>query len=236
MTATALLSRTFALFVAGGLVMAVGSASRTAEVRRQRWLKFAVFFAIVHGVLALAALGRVGVVALVVGVLASSTVEAVAAWRRMPPPRPAVLALLGMLVAAGSVAAGVLARPPAIAWLFLGCAAFDGFSQVIGQWLGRTPLAPRLSPAKTLEGALGGCLAAIAVAVWLRALPGRSPAESAGLGLAIGAASLAGDLAGSWAKRLAGLKDYSALLPGHGGVLDRFNSFLATMALVGTWM
>jgi phosphatidate cytidylyltransferase len=53
------------------------------------------------------------------------------------------------------------------------------------------------------------------------------------LGAGIAMAALAGDLASSWVKRRASLKDYAATLPGQGGFLDRFNSFIATGALIG---
>jgi phosphatidate cytidylyltransferase len=57
---------------------------------------------------------------------------------------------------------------------------------------------------------------------------------AAALGVSIGMVGLAGDLAASWAKRRAGLKDYSALLPGQGDFLDRFDSLLGALSLVGT--
>ena len=120
------------------------------------------------------------------------------------------------------------------AFLFLVTAATDGFSQVIGQLLGRHALAPNISPAKTIEGLLGGLVAAIVVALLLRELllPWPVPTTVA-LALGTGLAGLAGDLAASWVKRRAAIKDYSAALPGQGGILDRFDSLLGAMALVG---
>ena len=61
------------------------------------------------------------------------------------------------------------------------------------------------------------------------------PLRAAALGLLIGVTGLAGDLAASWVKRRAQLKAYSCALPGQGGFLDRFDSLLGTLALVG-WM
>ena len=76
----------------------------------------------------------------------------------------------------------------------------------------------------------------VLVALWLRDLPGYGVGRTVAVGAAIAVASLAGDLLGSWTKRRAGIKDFSSVLPGQGGVIDRFNSFVAAMALVGYWL
>jgi phosphatidate cytidylyltransferase len=65
-------------------------------------------------------------------------------------------------------------------------------------------------------------------------MPGASAWITAVLAVLTGLAGLAGDLAASWAKRRAGIKDYSAALPGQGGFLDRFDSLLGALAIMGT--
>jgi phosphatidate cytidylyltransferase len=152
----------------------------------------------------------------------------------MAVPRPQ--RLWWLFAGAGALSLWTAWRlPPAtFAFLFVVTATFDGFSQVVGQWLGRRRLVPRLSPGKTVEGLLGGLAAACAVAVLARQLVPLSAPFAAALGVAIGMAGLAGDLAASWVKRRAGLKDYSALLPGQGGFLDRFDSLLGALSFVGT--
>lgn len=110
---------------------------------------------------------------------------------------------------------------------------------VVGPWVsdagayfsglaaGRHRIFPVLSPAKTLEGSLGGLLAtAAAGALAGLLLPGLSPSTGTVLGLAISVSSQAGDLFESALKRILGLKDLGDLLPGHGGILDRIDSLL----------
>jgi phosphatidate cytidylyltransferase len=97
-----------------------------------------------------------------------------------------------------------------------------------GRALGRRLLAPAISPKKTVEGAIGGFIfgaatLAVAGAWWLPDLP---VALRAGLGLTMVALGIAGDLFESMLKRSAGVKDSSALIPGHGGVLDRIDALL----------
>ncbi len=97
-----------------------------------------------------------------------------------------------------------------------------------GRYLGRHKLAPRLSPGKTVEGAIAGLVAGMAVAVI-----GFGPAGAL-FGLTVAIAAVVGDLFESWLKRRARVKDSGTILPGHGGVLDRFDSlFLA--APVAYW-
>jgi phosphatidate cytidylyltransferase len=98
----------------------------------------------------------------------------------------------------------------------------------LGSRYGRRPLAPRISPKKTVEGALGGLAATVVVAVagggqiW----PRLSWDKAAWVGLLLGLAGIMGDLCESVVKRGAAAKDSGSLIPGHGGVLDRLDSLM----------
>ena len=98
----------------------------------------------------------------------------------------------------------------------------------VGRSLGRHKLAPRISPGKTIEGAIGGFVTAIIAGVlcklvFFREIP---LIHAIALGAAIGIVGQIGDLAESMLKRGAGVKDSGNLLPGHGGMLDRIDSIL----------
>ena len=97
-----------------------------------------------------------------------------------------------------------------------------------GRLFGRRPLAPTISPKKTIEGAVGGLVVATIFITlagpWV--FPSAQPGWLALLGVAIVVCGIAGDLFESRLKRTAGVKDSSALIPGHGGVLDRIDALL----------
>ncbi len=97
-----------------------------------------------------------------------------------------------------------------------------------GRMAGRRPLAPTISPKKTIEGAIGGLVAGTVTMAWLGAwwLPGVSVPWRIALGLTVVALGIGGDLFESLLKRGAGVKDASTLIPGHGGVLDRIDALL----------
>lgn len=115
----------------------------------------------------------------------------------------------------------------AVVNVLVGVWVFDTASYVGGRLWGRTPIAPRTSPRKTVEGALIG-LAVGVLAVWIAGLymDWISGWESLILGLAICPAAYLGDLFESMLKRDAGAKDSGRLLLAHGGVLDRFDALL----------
>ena len=221
-------------FVAGGVIMALANRAVSAELARARWRKIIVFFLIVHVVLGVAAAGRPWVTVVVGFILAAGTVELRSACRRILQNRDAAVWLVFAIVAIIALGVSWALEPRLFAFLFLVTAACDGFSQVVGQWIGRRPLAPRVSPAKTVEGLAGGLAGAIVVALFTKGLLGDAAvAFTIALALSTGLAGLVGDLAASWVKRRAGIKDFSAALPGQGGFLDRFDSLLGAMAIVG---
>lgn len=130
---------------------------------------------------------------------------------------------LGMLVA-------IHARHGAQATLLLIATVVvsDTAQYYTGRRFGRRPLAPAISPKKTVEGAVGGVVlgAAFMSFVAARVLPSAGIPSLALLGLAVVIFGICGDLFESRLKRMAGVKDSSALIPGHGGVLDRIDSWL----------
>jgi len=111
--------------------------------------------------------------------------------------------------------------------------AADTGAYFCGRALGRTPLSA-ISPKKTVEGAAGGAALAALAALASRACFGwpAHPAVALGLGALTFASSVFGDLLESVMKRDAGLKDAGDLIPGHGGLLDRLDSYMFTGAVV----
>jgi len=142
----------------------------------------------------------------------------------------------------------LLRRTPGTAWVAFGREVSLGFGLVlfvlaaswccdsaayfVGRSLGRRPLAPRVSPKKTVEGFFGGVAGAMVGAAAVAGALGWPAHHALALGLLTGVVGQAGDLANSLLKREAQVKDYGALFPGHGGVLDRFDSMLFNAPLV----
>jgi len=129
---------------------------------------------------------------------------------------------LGMLVAVHSVGG-----PRTTLMLLATVVVSDSAQYYTGRMFGRRPLAPTISPKKTIEGAIGGLvfgtlfMAIVGSRVLLAA-----PLPLALLGLAIVVLGICGDLFESRLKRASGIKDSSSLIPGHGGVLDRIDALL----------
>ncbi|MBI4874751.1 MAG: phosphatidate cytidylyltransferase [Acidobacteria bacterium] len=139
--------------------------------------------------------------------------------------------LLGMVYVFGCWRCAPLLRSINPHWLMFGMAVNwigDIAAFYVGSAVGRHRLAPRVSPKKSWEGAIGSALAAAALGVaYLRwAMPQVPLWEAAALAVTVNVAGQVGDLAESAIKRGAGVKDSSNLLPGHGGWLDRVDSTL----------
>ena len=115
--------------------------------------------------------------------------------------------------------------------------AGDSAAYFTGRKIGRTRLAPRVSPGKTVEGGVAGLVAATVLGILagfvledFATFP-VSPVAGGAIGLILGVAGQLGDLTESLFKREAGVKDSGTLLPGHGGALDRFDALFFTIPL-----
>ena len=154
-----------------------------------------------------------------------------------------LIGLAGPFYIGVPLALGLLLRdgPDGRDWVLaalLATFSVDTGAYAVGRLIGKHKLAPRISPGKTWEGVVGGLLGGVGATFGLtlildlpmdtwKALP---------LGLLLAVAAMAGDLAESWLKRAAGAKDSGSLIPGHGGILDRTDSIVATLVVAYFWV
>ncbi len=161
--------------------------------------------------------------------------DAVRFYDLLPPGSRTQLA--GIAISPGGA---LLLMPVLLTW------ASDIGAFVVGRAVGGPKLLPSVSPSKTVSGAIGGLVASVLVA-WLASRLLLRPVAQLGMtavgtvifGAAISVAAQIGDLFESLLKREAGVKDSSALIPGHGGVLDRFDSLffaLPSAQILASWL
>ena len=120
-----------------------------------------------------------------------------------------------------------------IVWLIFLCSwGCDTCAYCVGMLIGKHKMAPVLSPKKSIEGAVGGVVGAAALGAIYAAVT-HGPVVEYAVICAVGALiSMVGDLAASAIKRNRGIKDYGKLIPGHGGILDRFDSVIFTSPII----
>ena len=169
---------------------------------------------------------------------------------REHPTANLAITMLGLLWIGGlgSFATLMLREPGGDSMLIgavIGTVAYDIGGFIIGRTTGQSRLAPRISPNKTHEGLIGGIVVSVAATTLvLNRFPGVDPwteslLDSLWLGLAVALAAPLGDLAQSLVKRDVSVSDMGTLLPGHGGVFDRFDALLFALPaayFVGTYV
>lgn len=119
-----------------------------------------------------------------------------------------------------------------ILFSFLVLSIFDSFSQITGQLWGRRKILPGISPEKTAEGLIGGSLIAILTSLLIKGLITAPSFRTILLAAGVVVFAFIGDISTSYYKRRYHVKDFSTLIPGHGGILDRFDSLIAG----GAWI
>ncbi len=215
---------------------------KAAKFRGASELKLRIISGIVLAAIALFVAWAGG--ALIVLFWGAAAVGLLAEWWKVTKRSVAWL-IPGMIYAGVAFASPVLLRLdaawglPALLWLFAVVWGSDVFAYICGRLIGGPKLWPRVSPKKTWAGFIGGTAFAIAAGsgiAWLAGVVSILPVSIVSLFAAV--ASQGGDLLESSIKRSFGVKDSGSLIPGHGGLMDRLDGFVAAGALalaVGVW-
>lgn len=195
------------------------------QTTRERLVKYVMYLLIVAGIIATATVFFV--VALLIVLVGIAELALI--WKKHPAfPKSTdwIGAAIYLCFSVGFFWFAYRTPYAQIIWVYLLVMTFDGFSQLSGQLFGRTKLVPAISPNKTIEGFLGGMLMTFFTGIVIHILAGSAWSHIFVDVLLVTAGAFTGDLLASWYKRLHNVKDYSRLIPGHGGVLDRFDSLI----------
>ncbi|MFW6371788.1 MAG: phosphatidate cytidylyltransferase [Bacteroidota bacterium] len=223
-----------AYFILGFIGFYFINRKKEKKEAQKSWLKFITYFLIVHLLFFSIAFMPLVFRVISVGIIAVGFYELFRIYGKAGYEKRtffmASVALFSFLSLGFYFFSGLHAG--LILFSFLILSIFDSFSQITGQLWGRTGLLPKVSPQKTLEGLTGGAVVAVLSSYWLKDLVQGTVSEPVVLALGITVFAFLGDIAASYYKRNYHAKDFSRLLPGHGGFLDRFDSLIAGGAFV----
>jgi phosphatidate cytidylyltransferase len=216
----------------GALGMTIANRKVEITVRRQRWLKYFTYILFTGLVVAAIFYNFFHAVALFIVLAAALELVIVNFSKPLKPGLQISFSfLLLFLSAAGFVYFAGTFQYSFLLFIYFQVLVFDGFCQITGQLFGKTQLAPAISPAKTAEGLAGGWIFCIAAAMMATNWVSVQLYAAALFGFLTGLTCFIGDISASYYKRRTGIKDYSNWLPGQGGFLDRFDSFIVTGAV-----
>jgi len=225
-------------FLSGGIAFYLINRKKPREVAQHSYIKFATYFLIINILFFSIVFWSVSFIWIAALIIFAGYAELIRVFIQNGGGKKKVFffsVLLYSLLSAGFFGFSRLDKS-LILLSFLILSIFDSFSQISGQLFGRKKLLPRISPNKTIGGLAGGAGIAVLSGYLLR---GIYPVEGWRLGILIFGIvlfSFGGDVAASWYKRTFSVKDFSEWIPGHGGVLDRFDSLIAGGCWVMIWI
>ncbi len=216
-------------FLLGGIGFYLINRKKKPEEARKNRVKFAAYFIIIHilffSIVVYPLIFRFVAVIVIFGGLYELFKLFRSSRYRRKQFFVATLVLYAFFAAGFYFFSGL--QKELILFSFLILSIFDSFSQISGQLWGKKNIFPKISPNKTVEGFIGGAAVAVLSAVLLRRLVSVPPFEAVTLAIGIIVFAFLGDILASFYKRVYQVKDFSNLIPGHGGILDRFDSLLA---------
>lgn len=212
------------LTVIGALGLWLGSRKMAREKRHENLVKFITYILLLGGITWVFFLGKTYRYVLFALITAAAICEVGNLyWKRHKQSK--LLSLLPILPAFLGILMSYPIDDSLLFFIYLTVVIFDAFCQVWGQLVGRTKLVPKISPAKTAEGLFFGAITTFFASWYIRAL---LPDKVSFFLLfpAVLVLAFLGDILASWIKRKLGVKDFSRMLPGQGGIMDRFDSYI----------
>ncbi len=216
-------------FLLGGIGFYLINRIKEPAVARKSYTKFGVYFIIINILFFGITIRPIVFHYIAILIVAMGLVELIRLFYHDKFKLPVFFSLSIVIYSILSAGLFVFSRAGEnlILFTFLILSIFDSFSQISGQLFGRTRIMPKISPNKTLEGLLGGAIISLASAFLLKSLFNGSIPELILFTAGTVIFAFTGDILASLYKRKYGVKDYSNLIPGHGGFLDRFDSLIA---------
>lgn len=228
------------LFMAGAvMIVATHILHRPGiKARKQDWLKYGIYILIIFGFLAIAYVGKpyLAILFLMIAYAGGLEIQKHSfKASRLKPIYSAIVIIVIFALLSHPILTGAISWYSEFAFIFLLVCVSDSYSQLWGKLIGRHKLCPRISPGKTREGLIGGWASVLSAALLLRFLiPHSGILEIFIYAMIIALSANAGDLLFSFIKRRLAIKDFSGIIPGHGGILDRFDSLIIA-APVSFW-
>ena len=224
-------------FVIGGLGIHLLNLKLVAEARKKNWRKYIFYLLIFIIVLASILINKNTFLGISIVILSASLLELLTVSKlsfESPSRNRFVFISLAIFSALTFFFSLFILLPSVIiAYVYSLVIIFDGASQITGHAVGKRKILPILSPNKSWEGLAGGTVSTVITSVVLHNFAGFSVIGSFFFGILVCLASFLGDMGASAFKRFFSTKDFGTILPGQGGMLDRFDSFIASGALVG---
>ena len=218
-----------AYFILGGIGFYLINRKKAWDIAKKSYTKFGVYFIIINVLFFSITINPVVFSYLVIFIIAAGSFELSRLF--VMSKFQNLLFFISSLLIYFLLSAGLLllslAERDLILLTFLILSIFDSFSQITGQLWGKTKIMPAISPNKTLGGVVGGTIISLISAFVLKSLFTGSIPELFLFAFGIVLFAFIGDILASYYKRKFQVKDYSNLIPGHGGFLDRFDSLIA---------
>lgn len=218
-------------FLFGGLAIVVINRRNKLYAARDRWVKYIFYLLVVSATVACIFYGLLPLLALAIA--GTGLYEMLTAWLKTARSRALLWKGLGVYipVAVTFCLHAFWQDTDVLLFVYTIVFVFDGFAQITGQLLGRKKIFPVISPEKTRAGVIGGYISVIVTSLLLKGITGLPVPHLVIKTLVLATAAMTGDLLASLYKRKCGVKDYSRLIPGHGGILDRFDSYMMAGAV-----